>query len=1606
MGSGSSKPKKKETGVKNEIRPARVDEPSDKQAPQQEEMFKAYKAEQNVPETKADDKSDAARADELPWKQALDKVAGMELWGGKNREQRSPWKEYLQKADDILKKPRRAIPKEVVGQILEGDMTVVDISSVPTAQPKVVVFVSSTFTDTKAERNHLMKDVYPYLRGLCRRLGVDFGTVDMRWGVTQEATLDHSTVEMCVNEIHRCVKDSVGPAFLCLMGHKYGYRPLPAQIEQSEFETLLNHLQQTGHDTSLINNYYFLDNNAVPSEFVLKPRTEDNETWWDDVEGIQKQFREASVACFGEQNKKCDKYHISVTETEIHTGVFNNPTAQTQACFIRRDLAKFSEDFHKDRKILDLVGPNIDEYARDKLAELRKKKIPSKVPPVIVKDMIYEEAVPKQVAEKIKDLCEHVCKTMADGILENYENRLHVEEDRVFQEALQHRSHASEKASLFVGRENEIRHIMDYMRSSSTKPLVVHGQSGCGKTALMAVAARKAKDAFSHAVVVLRFLGTTGQTASARLLLLNVCAQITRVYNKNLSAIPTSYKDLVKYFRTCLAFATSSKPAIVFLDSLDQLNNEDFGQNLAWLSLSEDLPPNVKFVVSSLPTRSLDILKSHLNDAVFVEVRPLSLDEGPEILKKMLEAKHRRVTESQKSLIIDAFKKCPLPLFLRLVVDIAERWKSFDTVDSSALADDMPGLITKLFDRLESRFGDMFVHHALGYITAAKNGLSLAELEDILSCDDEVLDSIFQWWIPPIRRIPPLLWARVRNELGIYLAEKGTDGISAYGWYHRQFWETAEKRYLQKPFNNDTDLFVGKAHTAIADYFEGKWDDGKPYTSKGETKIEDRKIAKQSLVLGGNRSTGRQLNRRKLTELPYHLIKIEEWDRFRKLVIDLEYIEAKFEAGDGYNCLSELIEATKLSGLDDIKRLTRFVGSNLGFLIREPTGVYQMALQQARGSNVRELLGRLSKENLPLPLMENLHESDYDDPCEMTMHGHTETLRCCDYSPKGDLILSSADDCTMRIWDATTGAEIVTITSLPGPIFPDKNEGMQLMLHPVNPSCFSRSGETIANGTEIGEVMLWDKSGVQLHSKSTPNKAVVYIHFSPDNRQIATAFKNSVLSIWSADDLSHVKTVDFDWLELTCLDYSRDGKKLAVMCLRGLILLDTDGYNVTSKETGSCYNNLCSTFHPSGSQVMTGGDDSCVSIWNGNNGTYQTKLKEHNAWIWTIKFTPDGKHMFTGSSDRSMKVWRQTGGSWSVIATVGGHSHRVSMISLEENGNKLVTSSIDRSLKVWDTATLLRGAVPPVGGGHYLTCVISPNGSFLAIAQGWMKQCGLLDAAQFDQSPETYTDAHKGFIKMAQFSSDSSRLFVLDHGHSGGYEAGSEKYAAIEVRSLLSGSSSYINVQSPYSFTLTNTHVVVGTFYGELHLFDINSYSEILKWKSRSGGAITRVAACNAGGKYMIAACFGTVCQVWEFNGSSVNLVGDMSDHDTDIYDVAFSPDGHYLVNGVGSGKLYIWDTSNKNISLFRIATEHASYIKDIKFSTSGNYLVTSAGLSMRVWDVKDGMSLLCTYYAPVNCASFFNDSVVIVGEATGNRKYLQFRTDYTKSEVTTQCKM
>src|SRR5665647_3989651 len=101
------------------------------------------------------------------------------------------------------------------------------------------IFVSSTFSDLKAERVALQRYVFPRLRELCASRGCRFQAIDLRWGVSEEAGLDQQTMKICLEEIARCQKTSPKPNFIILLGDRYGWQPVPSEIPADEFEKIL-----------------------------------------------------------------------------------------------------------------------------------------------------------------------------------------------------------------------------------------------------------------------------------------------------------------------------------------------------------------------------------------------------------------------------------------------------------------------------------------------------------------------------------------------------------------------------------------------------------------------------------------------------------------------------------------------------------------------------------------------------------------------------------------------------------------------------------------------------------------------------------------------------------------------------------------------------------------------------------------------------------------------------------------------------------------------------------------------------------------------------------------------------------------------------------------------------------------------------------------------------------------------------------------------------------------------------------------------------------------------------------------------------------------------
>lgn len=97
------------------------------------------------------------------------------------------------------------------------------------ASREVRVFLSSTFADMQAERDYLVKKIFPAVRSEFRRRNVDLTVLDLRWGITEEESKSGKVIEICMDEISR-----TRPFFIGLIGGRYGWVPTAAESNFDE----------------------------------------------------------------------------------------------------------------------------------------------------------------------------------------------------------------------------------------------------------------------------------------------------------------------------------------------------------------------------------------------------------------------------------------------------------------------------------------------------------------------------------------------------------------------------------------------------------------------------------------------------------------------------------------------------------------------------------------------------------------------------------------------------------------------------------------------------------------------------------------------------------------------------------------------------------------------------------------------------------------------------------------------------------------------------------------------------------------------------------------------------------------------------------------------------------------------------------------------------------------------------------------------------------------------------------------------------------------------------------------------------------------------------
>jgi WD40 repeat protein/serine/threonine protein kinase len=238
---------------------------------------------------------------------------------------------------------------------------------------------------------------------------------------------------------------------------------------------------------------------------------------------------------------------------------------------------------------------------------------------------------------------------------------------------------------------------------------------------------------------------------------------------------------------------------------------------------------------------------------------------------------------------------------------------------------------------------------------------------------------------------------------------------------------------------------------------------------------------------------------------------------------------------------------------------------------------------------------------------------------------HTGAVVVAAFAPDGSRVATGSGD-GARIWNAEDGRLLTFLKS------PDR----------VRSLAFSPDGRRILTGHGDGTVRLWDATtGGQLLARPLQHEyAVVSVAFSPNGRKLLTGSHDKTARLWDADTGAALVPPLPHTSGLFVCAFSPDGARV--------VTGDADHVaRVWDAETGKALSPplrhadivTAAVFSSDGRRVLTGSWDRTARLWDADTGKPLSPPLHHSNRIRFVAFAPDGLTAVTCSSDTAVAKW-------------------------------------------------------------------------------------------------------------------------------------------------------------------------------------------------------------------------------------------------------------------------------------------------------------------------------------------------------------------------------
>ena len=624
------------------------------------------------------------------------------------------------------------------------------------------VFITSTFRDMQAERDHLRDFVLPALADRLRRRYHFLEPIDLRWGVqTVSVSEQHAkellVLKVCLDEIKRS-----RPFLIALIGDRYGW---------------------------------------VPPEERMRAAT-------------------AEVGYATEPHGK------SVTALEIEFGILDSPEQRKLSRFYFREPLPYDAmgADAKDYSDLHSGEPGAAE-AHERLKAL-KRRIEREMPGHVryhqaewdprERRVTRLKAWGEQVLEDLWTDLDEATKAYEQAAPATWQQ----EEAAVLDQFVQ------TQCRDFIGRQSTVDELLALATSPAAPEAewgaCVCGEAGSGKSSLFGELVKQLERR-DDVLVLAHAAGISGRSGQVDAMLRRWTQQLAEDLGvADPSDEAKGGEELAKVFASLVGRVAQQRRVVCLLDALNQFERTVAARFVTWLPAL--WPANARLIGTAIPgeeaealakrkgvrTMALPVLDEHEAGVIAETVcRRYHRELHAEILAILL-AKHSangRVAAGNPlwlELALEQLNLLDADDFARIDREFTgtadQRLHALMCSVSSELPADVEGLYGYLLERTEELHGDAWARGFARLIALSRTGWRESDIEKLLPrVSGESWD--------------PLRFAALRRSFRAHLVQRG--GAGQWDFSHAQMRAAVERRAL-----GDADL-VRQLHRMIADHLEG-----------------------------------------------------------------------------------------------------------------------------------------------------------------------------------------------------------------------------------------------------------------------------------------------------------------------------------------------------------------------------------------------------------------------------------------------------------------------------------------------------------------------------------------------------------------------------------------------------------------------------------------------------------------------------------------------------------------------------------------------------------------------------------------------------------------